>query len=114
MRIEVLMMACGLEDGHWRLPLSNKTDGTRLTIEDLNSAIAEAGNKAGLIAIPTQTLCELVWVLERSYKVARHDITAAIHSVCQMQGVVVKRTVVEVGLKVCDQEREFADVRIGG
>lgn len=73
------------------------------------SVASNALSNADLIAISMQTLCEVVWVLQGSYKVSRDDISSAIHALIEIQGVVVNRPAVETGLKVLNRGGDFAD-----
>ena len=64
---------------------------------------------ADLVAIPAVVLCELCWVLTRSYKIARQDIVAAIHGLISSENVVVDASAVESGLAVMEAGGDFAD-----
>lgn len=61
------------------------------------------------VAISVHSLCELAWVMERSYNAARPDISAAIRRLMNTRNVVVNRPVVEAGLAVLDAGGDFAD-----
>lgn len=69
----------------------------------------ETLESAELVAISVQSLCEFVWVLDRSYKTASADISAAIRRLLDMHNVVVDRPAVEAGLGVLDAGGDFAD-----
>ncbi len=69
----------------------------------------EALEKAELVAVSLQTLCEFAWVLERSYGVARADIAAAIRAVLGMRNIAVNRPAAEAGLRVLEAGGDFAD-----
>lgn len=64
---------------------------------------------ADLVAIPAVVLCELCWVLTRSYKIARADIMATIQSLISSENVVVDASAVEAGLAIMDAGGDFAD-----
>jgi predicted nucleic-acid-binding protein len=64
---------------------------------------------ADLVAIPAVVLCELCWVLTRSYKIARADIMATIRSLISSENVAVDASAVEAGLAVMDAGGDFAD-----
>ncbi|MDX8455489.1 type II toxin-antitoxin system VapC family toxin [Mesorhizobium sp. VK9D] len=70
---------------------------------------AETLEGAELVAISVQALCEFVWVLDRSYRVARPDISASIRRILDMRNVVANRPTVEAGLAVLDAGGDFAD-----
>lgn len=73
----------------------------QLAIEILESA--------ELVAISVQSFCEFVWVLDRGYKTARHDIASAIRRLLDTHNAAVNRPVVEAGLRVLDAGGDFAD-----
>ncbi|TPJ78325.1 type II toxin-antitoxin system VapC family toxin [Mesorhizobium sp. B2-6-2] len=70
---------------------------------------AETLEAAELVAISVQALCEFVWVLDRSYRVARSDISASIRRILDMRNVVANRPTIEAGLAVLDAGGDFAD-----
>ena len=64
---------------------------------------------ADLVAIPAVVLCEVCWVLARSYKIARADVVAAIQGLISSENVVVDASAVEAGLAVMNAGGDFAD-----
>lgn len=70
---------------------------------------AETLEEAELVAISVQALCEFVWVLDRSYRVARPDISASIRRILDMRNIVANRPTIEAGLAVLDAGGDFAD-----
>ncbi|AZO36541.1 MAG: PIN domain-containing protein [Mesorhizobium sp.] len=70
---------------------------------------AETLERAELVAISVQALCEFVWVLDRSYRVARPDISASIRRILDMRNVVANRPTIEAGQAVLDAGGDFAD-----
>jgi predicted nucleic-acid-binding protein len=72
-------------------------------------AAVTALERAELAAVSLQSLCELAWVLERSYGVARRDIETAIRAVADVGNVVVNRPAVEAGLSLFRAGGDFAD-----
>ncbi|MBZ9851196.1 type II toxin-antitoxin system VapC family toxin [Mesorhizobium sp. CA14] len=70
---------------------------------------AETLERAELVAISVQALCEFVWALDRSYRVARPDISASIRRILDMRNVVANRPTIEAGLAVLDAGGDFAD-----
>jgi len=69
----------------------------------------DALQRADLAAVSVQSLCELAWVLERSYGVARADIAASVRAVLDMRNIAVNRPAVEAGLSVLEAGGDFAD-----
>jgi predicted nucleic-acid-binding protein len=69
----------------------------------------EALESADLVAVSLQSLCEFVWVLERSYRVARTDIAASVRAVLDIRNVAVNRPAVEAGLSLLEAGGDFAD-----
>lgn len=65
--------------------------------------------KANLVAISPQALCELVWVLDRSYGVQRVDIARVVRSLLETSNVVVDRALAQHGLNFLEQGGDFAD-----
>lgn len=70
---------------------------------------AETLEGAELVAISVQALCGFVWVLDRSYRVARPDISASIRRILDMRNIVANRPTIEAGLAVLDAGGDFAD-----
>jgi predicted nucleic-acid-binding protein len=64
---------------------------------------------AELVAITLQSVCELVWVLSRSYGVSRLNIAAAIRALLETENVVTNLPCVEAGLAVLTAGGDFAD-----
>ena len=70
---------------------------------------AEALEAAESVAIGAHSLCELAWVMERSYGAERSDIAAAIRLLMATGNVAMNRPMVEAGLKVLEAGGDFAD-----
>ena len=70
---------------------------------------AEALEAAESVAIGTHSLCELAWVMERSYGAERSDIAAAIRLLMEIGNVAINRPMIEAGLKVLEAGGDFAD-----
>jgi predicted nucleic-acid-binding protein len=78
--------------------------------DEVQSAVAiETLERADLVAISLQSLCEFVWVLARQYQMLRVDIAEAIRRLVETRNVVVNRPAVEAGLRVLDAGGDFAD-----
>ena len=77
--------------------------------EAQQKAAIEALEKAELVAIGPHALCELVWVLDRRYRVSRADIAASIRRLTETRNVAVNRPAVEAGLGVLEAGGDFAD-----
>jgi len=61
------------------------------------------------IYIPTHVLCELVWVLERRYRLASGPIVARLEQLVNSRRVVTCEDEVEAGLHMMRQGGDFAD-----
>ena len=61
------------------------------------------------VAISVHALCELAWVMERSYELPRTQIAAAIRLFMNTRNVVLNRPTVEAGLAVLEAGGDFAD-----
>lgn len=84
-------------------------------------AAIEIIERADVIALPTITLCELVWVLEAFYEMRRADVIEAVEGFVSRSNVEVDRAAVEFGLRVYADGAGFADgivayegARLGG
>ena len=76
----------------------------------LQSGIAQAElANADVVALALPSLCELVWVLSRGYKVAPPDIAAAIRRLIDAANVVVNRPAAAAGLAMLEAGGDFAD-----
>jgi predicted nucleic-acid-binding protein len=69
----------------------------------------EALEKADLVAVSLQSLCEFAQVLERGYGVARTDIAAAVRGVLAMRNVAINDPAAEAGLSLLEAGGDFAD-----
>jgi predicted nucleic-acid-binding protein len=72
-------------------------------------AAVSALENASLVAISTHSLCELAWVLNGRYAVAKSHIAASIRRLIESENVVVNRPGVEAGLAVLEAGGDFAD-----
>jgi len=77
--------------------------------EAQSQAAIEALENAELVAVSLQSLCELCWVLMRSYEVPRADIAKAIRGLMQTRHVVLNRPAAEAGLAMLEAGGDFAD-----
>lgn len=74
------------------------------------SAAAEAVlHKAEQVMISVTTLCELVWVLQQGYGVAREEILRTILVLINSENVVVDAPTVKAGLAMLEAGGDFAD-----
>jgi predicted nucleic-acid-binding protein len=84
----------------------------RTLVEDDPEQAAKAAEvlaSSDVIVVTTQTLCELVWVLTRSYGVSKANVASTIRALAQTRGVVVNRPALETGLTVMAEGGDFAD-----
>jgi predicted nucleic-acid-binding protein len=65
--------------------------------------------EAELVAVPTSTLCEFVWVLNSGFKKPKIQIAAAIERLMSSPNIVLNRSVVEAGLALLRVGGDFAD-----
>ncbi len=61
------------------------------------------------VVIPTQTFCELIWVLGRVYKLSRSELMNVVSAWSDAEGVVVDTAAVSAGLAVMKRGGDFAD-----
>jgi predicted nucleic-acid-binding protein len=64
---------------------------------------------AEMVALALPTLCELVWVLSRGYRIAPAEIAEAIRRLVAGASVAVNRPAVEAGLAMLESGGDFAD-----
>lgn len=64
---------------------------------------------ADQVVLTLPTLCELVWVLSRGYKIASPDIAQSIGRLIDATNVTVNRPATEAGLALLDAGGDFAD-----
>ena len=72
-------------------------------------AAIRAMEQAETVVVSQHALCELVWVLDRSYGVSRANIAATIRQLRDTKNVARERPVVDAGLAVLDAGGDFAD-----
>lgn len=69
----------------------------------------EALESAERVAVTSQSLCELAWVLARGYRTSSENIAAAIRRLLEMRNISVDRRAAEAGLAVLEAGGDFAD-----
>ncbi|MBA4092369.1 MAG: VapC toxin family PIN domain ribonuclease [Sphingobium sp.] len=78
--------------------------------DDVQSPLAQAQlDQAEIVAITLPTLCELAWVLTRTYKVRRAELATLVRILCAADNVKVEQASVEAGLAFLDAGGDFAD-----
>lgn len=81
--------------------------------EKRQARIAEAVLvRAETVALALPTLCELVWVLSRLYRLPAAHIAMAIRVLIAGEGVVIDGPAVDAGLGALDAGGDFADAVI--
>jgi predicted nucleic-acid-binding protein len=70
---------------------------------------AQLLNEAEMVALPLPALCELAWVLSRTYRFATTEISQAISRLLDADNVVVDRRAAEAGIAQLDVGGDFAD-----
>ena len=65
--------------------------------------------KAEIVAIALPALCELVWVLTKSYKISAADTAGAVRRLMNSANVVANRPAAEAGLAMLEAGGDFAD-----
>ena len=84
----------------------------RLLTEDDEDQAARARrtlSDANRLVLPLPMLCELVWVLSRSYRLASAEIADAVRSLATSERVTADRAAVEAGLALMAAGGDFAD-----
>lgn len=82
-----------------------------LTGDDAHQSEIAQAELAGAdsVALALPTLCELVWVLTRGYRISTPDIAAAVRRLVGAANVAVNRPAVEAGLALLEAGGDFAD-----
>lgn len=65
--------------------------------------------QAEAVVVSQHALCELVWVLDRSYGVSRTDIAATLRQLRDTKNFVLDSPALEAGLAVLEAGGDFAD-----
>ncbi len=84
----------------------------RLVVDDDTAQVDQVErllDRAEEVFIPIITLCEVVWVLRRSYKMPTTSIVAALRSIAGIQSVAIDRPAFEAGLEMLARGGDFAD-----
>jgi predicted nucleic-acid-binding protein len=69
----------------------------------------DAMEQAETVVVTNQALCEMAWVLHRSYGVSRPAIAATIHGLFETRNILLDSAAVNAGLKTLDEGADFAD-----
>jgi predicted nucleic-acid-binding protein len=69
----------------------------------------QALGSASLVAFPLPCLCEVVWVLDRSYGIGRAEIAEALEVLLSAPNVATNRAAVDAGLSMLKAGGDFAD-----
>ena len=72
-------------------------------------AARAAVEEADLVVVPTHSLCEFVWVMERSYRRQPVEIATSIRQLVGVANVEFDRPSVSAGLATLDAGGDFAD-----
>jgi predicted nucleic-acid-binding protein len=82
-----------------------------ILLDDLDQAhlAEEALSSASLVAIPLPCLCEVVWVLERSYGISRAEIALVVENLLNAPNVAINKAAVGAGLAMLKTGGDFAD-----
>lgn len=84
----------------------------RLLVNDderQNRIAREELDRAQLIVLVLPTLCELAWVLSRSYRIPSRGIAEAISGLLESENVLTNRPAVEAGIAMLEAGGDFAD-----
>jgi predicted nucleic-acid-binding protein len=82
-----------------------------LTHDDRPQAVSAETELVGadVVALSLVSLCELAWVLRRSYRVSSGEIAEGIRRLAAGDNVAVDRAAVDAGLALLDAGGDFAD-----
>ncbi|HRK67425.1 MAG TPA: type II toxin-antitoxin system VapC family toxin [Hyphomonas sp.] len=65
--------------------------------------------RAELVALTLPTLCELVWVLARGYRIGSLEIAGVVRRLIRSETAVVNRPAADAGLAMLELGGDFAD-----
>jgi predicted nucleic-acid-binding protein len=106
-----------------RPPVSRITADTNIRVraitddDPVQSPLAKASlAEAERVAITVPTLCELVWVLTRAYRLPRAEVSDIIRKLAAAANVATDNSAVAAGLALMDAGGDFADgvIAFGG
>jgi predicted nucleic-acid-binding protein len=72
-------------------------------------AARRALGSAEQVMLSRHVLCEMVWVLSRSYKLSNEDISRTVVALVEAENVIVERGAIEAGLRAMESGADFAD-----
>lgn len=84
----------------------------RVLVEDDPVQAAQAGaalQSAEAVVLTNVTLCELAWVLSKTYRLSASEIADGIRALADPAKVIVDRPAVEAGLAMLEAGGDFAD-----
>jgi predicted nucleic-acid-binding protein len=74
-----------------------------------SKAAQEELAKADIVALALPALCELVWVLDRGYRIPPGEIAGAVRKLIDSATAAVNRPAAEAGLAMLEAGGDFAD-----
>jgi predicted nucleic-acid-binding protein len=74
-----------------------------------SKAAQEELAKADIVALALPALCELVWVLDRGYRIPPEEIAEAVRKLIDSATAAVNRPAAEAGLAMLEAGGDFAD-----
>ena len=74
-----------------------------------SKAAQEELAKADIVALALPALCELVWVLDRGYRIPPGEIAEAVRKLIDSATAAVNRPAAEAGLAMLEAGGDFAD-----
>lgn len=77
--------------------------------ENQSKKVIDIFTKSRKIIIPTNVLCELVWVLSYSYKFKSDFIADRIQKLANNPKIVIQQSEVAFGLKMLEKNGDFSD-----
>jgi predicted nucleic-acid-binding protein len=66
-------------------------------------------SSAAQVVLSRHALCEMVWVLSRSYKLPNDEISKTIRGLLDAENVITDSGAIEAGLKTMEAGADFAD-----
>ena len=79
--------------------------------DDIEQAdvVLDVLKNADQVVISVHTLCEIVWVLQRGYKITKAEIIVFIHRLLSIPNLHIDRQIVMAGLHLLELGGDFSD-----
>lgn len=84
-----------------RFLLQDDMEQTKVVLDVLQNA--------DKVVISVHSMCEIVWVLQRGYKIAKNEVAILIHTLLGIPNLYVDRQTIVAGLRLLELGGDFSD-----